>query len=189
MAQKRFTIDGYGQLELNLVAFPRDGRIEAQCALDPVDFETIPAEDGMLLMVDNIARTVKLPVAGAIFPIGLNYTTEHMYDERKEGLKHFKLEKDTFYPRLGYLSVGDKFTTNCLAYDDGEFADDEAVKEAYKNSKDGTTPLYGGVSESGAILVSATAPTEGPVLLAIHGCGAGSMPDGQFAIQFQAIKA
>ena len=29
---KRFIIDGFGQLELNQVAFPRDGRIEAQCA-------------------------------------------------------------------------------------------------------------------------------------------------------------
>ncbi|MBQ4122236.1 hypothetical protein IJD44_00705 [bacterium] len=185
MAQKRFKIDGYGQLELNQVAFPRDGRIEAQCALDPTDFEAIPAEVGMLLMVDNIARKIKLPVAGSIFPIALNYSTEFMYDERTQGLKHFKLEKDGIYPRLGYLAIGDKFTTNCLAYDDGEFADEEAVKEAYK----GDAPLYGGVSESGAILVSATAPTEGPVLLAIHGCGAGSMPDGQFAIQFQAIKA
>ena len=30
MALKRFVIDGYGQLELYHVAFPRDGRIEAQ---------------------------------------------------------------------------------------------------------------------------------------------------------------
>ena len=32
-------IDGFGQIELNQVAFRRDGRIEAQCALNPVDFE------------------------------------------------------------------------------------------------------------------------------------------------------
>lgn len=184
MAQKRFKIDGNGQLELNLVAFPRDGRIEAQCALSE-DFADMPAENGMLLMVDNIAREVKLPVPGEVFPIALNYSTEHMYDERKTGLKHFKLERGHFYPRLGYLSVGDKFTTNCLAYDDGEFADEEAVKEAAK----GEAKLYGGVSETGAILVSATAPAEGPVLVAIRGCGNGSMPDGQFAIQFQCVKA
>ena len=29
----KFTIDGYAQLELNNVAFRRDGRIEAQCKL------------------------------------------------------------------------------------------------------------------------------------------------------------
>ena len=38
MAIKRMVIDGYGQLELNQVAFPRDGRIEAQCALYKEDF-------------------------------------------------------------------------------------------------------------------------------------------------------
>lgn len=184
MAQKRFKIDGHGQLELNLVAFPRDGRIEAQCALGE-DFAEMPAENGMLLMVDNIAREVKLPVPGEVFPIALNYSTEHMYDNRTTGLKHFKLERGQFYPRLGYLSVGDKFTTNCLAYDDAEFDDEDAVKEAAK----GEAKLYGGVSETGAILVSATAPTEGPVLVAIRGCGNGSMPDGQFAIQFQCVKA
>ena len=30
MAQTRLVIDGYGQLELNNVAFRRDGRVEAQ---------------------------------------------------------------------------------------------------------------------------------------------------------------
>ena len=185
MAQKRYKIDGYGQLELNQVAFPRDGRVEAQCGLDETDFAELPCENGMLLMVDNIARKIKLPVAGEVFPIALNYTTEYMYDERYKSLKHFKSDLKSFYPRLGYLDIGDKFTTNTLAYDDGEFADEQAVQDAYK----GDTKLYGGISETGAILVSATAPTEGPVLMAIKGCAAGSMPDGQFGIQFQVIKA
>ena len=39
----------------------------------------------------------------------------------------------------------------------------------------------------GAIKVSKTAPTEGPVLMAVLGTGAGSMPDGQFAIKFQVV--
>ena len=55
----RMVIDGYGQLELNQVAFRRDGRIEAQCALDATDFATDPAENGMLLCVDNATRTIK----------------------------------------------------------------------------------------------------------------------------------
>lgn len=183
MAIKRLTIDGFGQLELNQVAFRRDGRIEAQCRLSDVDFESVPAENGMLLAVDNIERIIKVPVSGEDFPIALNYTAEHMYDEREQGLKNFKLERNSFLPRLGYLSVQDKFTTNCVCYDDGEFADDEALKEAYK----GNTKLYGGISDNGAILVSATKPVEGPVLLAVKGTGAGSMPDGQFGIKFQVI--
>lgn len=182
MSLKRLVIDGYGQLELNQVAFRRDGRIEAQCALGD-DFKEVAAENGMLLAVDNVNRIVKFPVAGEVFPIALNYSTEHMYDERATGLKNFRLNQDEFYPRLGYLAVQDKFTTNCLCYDDGEFKDLAAIKAAY----DGEELLYGGISEMGAIKVSATKPTEGPVLLAVKGTGAGSMPDGQFAIKFQVV--
>ena len=61
MALKRFTIDGYGQIELNQCAFRRDGRIEAQCALYDKEFAKnqaeyvggkIYAENGMILAVD-----------------------------------------------------------------------------------------------------------------------------------------
>ena len=41
MAFKRFVIDGFGQLELNQVAFRRDGRVEAQCALDDTGLKTV----------------------------------------------------------------------------------------------------------------------------------------------------
>ena len=189
MALKRFLIDGFGQLELNQVAFPRDGRIEAQCALGD-DFKEVPAENGMLLAVDNINRIVKFPVAGEKFPIAINYSTEHLYDERAQALRNFSIKKDPkgyFYPRMGYLSVQDKFTTNCLCFDTDEFADEQALMEAYKAENLKAAPLYGGISEIGAIKVSKTAPTEGPVLMAALGTGAGSMPDGQFAIKFHVV--
>ena len=99
MAIKRFTIDGYGQLELNNVAFRRDGRIEAQSKLDDTDFATVPAENGMLLAVDEINRVVKFDVDGSL-PIALNYSSEHMYDERANGLKNFYLDRNTFWNRL-----------------------------------------------------------------------------------------
>lgn len=182
MALKRFLIDGFGQIELNQVAFRRDGRIEAQCALGE-DFAEVPAENGMLLAVDNIHRIVKFPVAGEIFPIALNYSAEHMYDERTPGLKNFKLEQNSFYPRLGYLSVQDKFTTNCLCFDTDEFEDEAALKAAYEAGG----ILYGGISEMGAIKVSATKPEKGPVMIAVKGTGAGSMPDGQYGIKFQVV--
>ena len=102
MAIKRMVIDGYGQIELNQVAFRRDGRIEAQCALDPTDFAKVSAENGMLLAVDNTTRTIKFYKAGNNFPIALNYTAEHMYSDKHNALKDFKLDiADGFYPRLG----------------------------------------------------------------------------------------
>ena len=183
MAFKRLVIDGFGQLELNQAAFRRDGRVEAQCALDETDFADVPAENGMLLAVDRVNRTVKFATDDSM-PIALNYTTEHMYDERANALKDFKLEKGTFLPRLGFLSVGELFTTNCIGFDDGEFADNDALEAAMDAIA--TTPLYGGISEAGAIKVSATKPVAGPVLLAVEKT---TMPDGQFAIKFQVLTA
>ena len=180
MALVKLEKDGYGQIELNNVAFRRDGRIEAQCKLDDTDFATIPAENGMLLAVDEINKTIKFAVDGDL-PIALNYTAEHMYDERKEGLKNFSLERGTFLPRLGYLATGDKFTTNCVGYDDGEWATEEKLKTAL----DGETKIYGGVSDQGIIKISATKPTYGPVMI----CKKDTMPDGQFAIKFHVLTA
>ena len=186
MAFKRMTIDGFGQLELNQVAFCRDGRVEAQCALDATDFADVPAENGMLLAVDRVNRTIKFPKSAVIAtcPVALNYTTEHMYDERANALKNFKLERGTFLPRLGFLSVGELFTTNCIGYDDDEFDDDEALEDAFDDID--TTALYGGISDEGAIAVSATKPTAGPVLLAVEKT---TMPDGQLAMKFQVLEA
>lgn len=185
MAVKRFVIDGFGQLELNQVAFPRDGRIEAQCALDETDFADIPAENGMLLAVDRVNRAVKLPTTEnvVVMPIAINYSAEHMYDERANALKDFKLERGEFLPRLGFLSIGELFTTNCLCYD-SDFADDDAVIAAAEDLA--TADIYGGISETGAILLTKTAPTAGPVLKAVEKT---TMPDGQFALKFQVLEA
>ena len=183
MAIQRYVIDGYGQIELNQVAFRRDGRVEAQCKLDDTDFATAPAENGMLLAVDKFNGVVKF-ATDASLPIGLVYTTEHMYDERTPGLKNFKLERGTFLPRLGYLSAGEVFTTNCLCYDTTEFATDAKVDEALAAIK--TTPIYGGISAKGAIKLSATAPTAGPKLKVVK---VYTMPDGQLGLKFHVISA
>ena len=182
MAFKRMTIDGFGQVELNNCAFRRDGRIEAQCAPDPVVFENMPVENGMILAVDEVTHTVKMP--DGTLPVALVYTAEHMYDERYAGgLKHFKTEaKDDFYPRLGYLSVGDKFTTNCIGYKDDEFTNDEKLIEAL--NKIGTTPIYGGESANGIIVLSATKPTAKVVMKVIEFY---TMPDGQKGVKLQVI--
>lgn len=167
----RMEIDGFSQLELNQVAFRRDGRIEAQCALDATDFATVPAENGMLLCVDNATRTIKFFETGSDLPIALNYTAEHMYDDRANALQDFKLSiKDGFYPRLGYLAVGDKFTTNCISGDADDFV----------------AGSYGTVSTDGSILVADTSvPVAGIDLKVIK---VTTMPDGQFALKFQVLS-
>ena len=108
----RMTISGYGQVELNNVAFRRDGRIEAQCALDTTDFANVPAENGMILRVKKADHKICFADASAANQLyALNYSTEHIYDERTPGLKNFKLEaQNDFLPRVGYLAAGDLWT-------------------------------------------------------------------------------
>lgn len=185
MAIKRFTIDGYGQLELNNATFRRDGRIEAQCALDSTDFENVPAENGMLLAVDKVNRTVKFATDGSL-PIALVYSSEHTADERHSGLKDFKLNIGDVYPRLGYPTLNDIFTTNCICYDETDFANDDALITACEKTTLNSTPIYGGISANGAIKVSKTKPEAGVVLLVVQKT---TMPDGQFGLKFQTLKA
>lgn len=178
MALKRLEIKGYGQVELNQAPFRRSGRIEAQCKIaDGIEY----IENGMLLAVNRKTRTVGKPTGTAGEAIALNYTTEHTYDEREAGLKNFKLDKDTFLPRLGYVSLGDKWTTNCIAYDDTEFASEEALKTAI--AAVATTPLYGVPCTNGAIKITKTKGTA----FAAEVVKGTTMPDGQFAVQFAAL--
>ena len=164
---------GYGQIELNQCAFRRDGRIEAQCKIEGADY----VENGMILAIDNTKHEVRYPAAGD-YMFGLNYTSEHMYDERLVGgLKYYKTDKDSFLPRLGYLAVGDKFTTNTVVYD----------------AADITTMVYGYVKagDNGYIRLSATEPDDaiaGAPLLRVIDAKA-TMPNGAPAVKFQCIKA
>lgn len=188
MAFKRLTIDGYGQVELNNCAFRRDGRIEAQCKPDPEVFGKQDdgtekfIENGMILAVDNVNRTITTP--DGELPVALVYSTEHLYDERYVGgLRYFKTAAtDDFYPRLGYLDIGDKYTTNCLGYDDGEFTDEDTLLEALAGIKD--TAIYGKVGAEGVVTLTATKPTTGPVLKVVKSY---TMPDGQFGVKLQVI--
>ena len=165
---------GYGQIELNQCAFRRDGRIEAQCKIEGADY----VENGMILAIDNTKHEVRYPAAGD-YMFGLNYTSEHMYDERLVGgLKYYKTDKDSFLPRLGYLAVGDKFTTNTVVYDDTLTL---------------TNAVYGYVKagDNGYIRLSATKPTDAiadaPLLRVID--AKATMPNGAPAVKFQCIKA
>lgn len=166
---------GYGQIELNQCAFRRDGRIEAQCKIaDGIDF----IENGGIFAIDNVKHEIGYPTADS-YMFGLNYTSEHMYDERLVGgLKYYKTDKDSFLPRLGYLAVGDKYTTNTVVYDD---------------SLTITNAVYGYVKagDNGYIRLSAEKPSDaidGAPLLRVIDAKA-TMPNGAPAIKFQCIKA
>ena len=169
MAIVKLAKKGYGQLELNFAAFRRYGAIEAKCRIaDGIDY----IENGMLLAVDRVNKTVGYPTGTEGEIIALNYTTEHMYDERAKALKDFKLDKNTFLPRLGYIGVADKFTTNTVCYDN------TAEIGSYKYGKPSTTEGCKGYIEL-------TNTREGACVQVLE---ITTMPDGQTAVKFGGLN-
>lgn len=182
---------GYGQLELNLVSFPRTGNIVAQYrAGESFVSDNSPLENGMLLKVDGKNRCVDkaAPAAGNIY--ALNYSTEHMYDERQYRLADFKLNPtDDFYPRLGYLSIGDKFTTNCVCYETAK-----KVAEAWTELKEAfaENEILGVPSKDGYIqllVISEEDAQDMPTCPVLRVIEFTTMPDGQNAVKFEVIQA
>ena len=174
--------NGYGQLELNQVAFRRDGRIEAQCKIADGIADTTKGgagyiENGMLLAVNNMNRTVDYVKSGNVHPVALHYSSEHMYDERANALKDFKLDANSFLPRMGYLSAGDKYTTNTVCYDESKYTSEDLFLAAL-----GTKPMYAHAHTDGYHLVNETA--SGAIAMAV---AATTMPDGQNAVKFVAL--
>ncbi len=182
----RMVIDGFGQVELNNVAFRRDGRIEAQCALDTAAFtENVPCENGMILRVKKAEHKITFADASAENQLyALNYTTEHMYDERRPGLKNFSLSAQKnakgqdFYPRVGYLAAGDLWTTNCV--DLGTYANASAVASALASGD-----VFAAVGTQGAVVLGSAAPSVGPVIQVIKKT---IMPDGTDGFQLQVLS-
>lgn len=172
MAIKR---NGFGQLELNQVAFRRDGRVESQVPYDTT-VEGKKYENGMVAIIDKANGVVKTGAIEEGDLYGIIYTSEELYDARKPGLKNFGVvvedgaakgpEGYDVLPRLGFLSVGDRFTTNTVA--EAEYAKGDKVY----------------VAETGEW--TKTAAEAGPVGVVdlVY-----TMPDGQDAIKIVITKA
>jgi len=110
-----------------------------------------------------------------------------MYDERNPGLKNFKLNAtNDFYPRVGYLAVGDLWTSNCVDF--GSYAgasNTEAGRIAAVASALASGAVYAAVGTQGAPVLASSAPVAGPVIQVIKKT---TMPDGQDAFQFQVLS-
>ena len=150
MAMKRFPLEEYASLELNQVAFPQTGMVVSQTPLGEAFTKDAPCENGMWVVADKAAGAINPPAAATDKPIGIVYTAEKEYDLFHYGLKTFGRKVAGDYPRVGILGVGDTVTTNCLQYDDTEFAasgsGNSAVtsEQALYNALEAfaTTPIY-----------------------------------------------
>lgn len=146
MAIKFFDCKGYGQIEPNQVSFTRDGRIEAQCELDPAVFAShfpmtadeaeagmIYGENGSFYIVDKANKIVTVPtkeLSDKGFPMGICYSSEMIYNQYTPGRRNYCMIHGEFLPRLGYTEVGERITINGVAWDDTAYAV-ETSKELY----------------------------------------------------------
>ena len=118
----------YASLELNQVAFPKTGMVVSQTPLGPKFVKSGVAgcygvcENGMWVVADKAAGVIDAPAAATDSPIGIVYTTEKEYDREHYGLQRFGRKIAGDYPRVGILGLGDTVTTNCLQYDDADYA-------------------------------------------------------------------
>ena len=127
MSMKRFPLEQYASLELNQVAFPQTGMVVSQTPLGAKFVEGGSGnygvcENGMWVVADKSKGYLDAPAAATDTPIGIVYTAEKEYDIMHYGLKTFGRKVAGDYPRVGIFSLGDTVTTNCLQYDDAEFA-------------------------------------------------------------------
>ena len=146
MAIKFFDCKGYGQIEPNQVSFTRDGRIEAQCELDPAVFAShfpmtddeaeagmIYGENGSFDVVDKANKIVTVPtkeLSDKGFPMGICYSSEMIHNQFTPGRRNYCMIHGEYLPRLGYTEVGERLTLNGVAWDDTAYAV-ETSKELY----------------------------------------------------------
>jgi len=131
----------YGQIEENQTWFNRAGMVEAQCALDPECFSDVQvapltayvaaagttpatkivAQDGAFLMIDKANYIATIPNTAdseAGFPMGINYSSEKLYNQFAPQRRNFYLTTEDWLPRIGYVEPGMRITTNTVQWDD-----------------------------------------------------------------------
>ena len=196
MALKLFTIEGYGQLEATRTSFSATGEITANAELDGDIFVTnippsaaeltagkIPCEVGMWLAVDATTKTVGVPTTATDANsdlIGINYSTEVLYNQFKQGRNNFAQSIDFgFGPRIGQMNKGGKICTNVFMWNDAASTiftttntsnEAQIVWEDVADALADGTPVYCGlINGSKGRLVLGVDPTTATLLGGILG--------------------
>lgn len=176
----KFPVKQYAQLEINRAAFLKTGMIGSQLPLSAEFTAEAPCENGMWVDAERANNEYKL-ISDNTKHIGIVYTTEKEWGKYMEGLKTFRgVAIEGQYPRVGELSDGDTFTSNC--FDMGDYADLAAIEAALKNAPLYLIPVVG----SGRPQVTATMPTEGTYARIRRTF---TMPNGEGAIHYSMVQA
>ena len=183
MALKRFPLEQYASLELNHTIFNRVGNLISQTPLGDEFTKDSPCENGMWVCADRSKGKIA-SIADVDEPIGIVYTTEKEYDAYHTGLKRFGRKVAGDYPRVGIFSIGDKVTTNCLQYDESEYASEEALFAALDACQ--TTPVYVvPVAGSPVPKLTATKPATGLVARVVKFY---TVPNGERGVKYEIIR-
>lgn len=192
------TINGYPVLEANVLKARHTGRIWSQYELDETSFSTGLAYNGMILAIDDAAKSVKLPVAATTSDevYALHFSVENEYEHK--GLNTFAVARKAVadkpnvsvqYPRMFELSVGDVFHTNCVKLDGTHVVainNTSTTTTSLKHMIAAGTSVYGKVDTSGYIMIDTSKPTVGPVLQVV---AQDTLPNGDWAVKFAVRKA
>lgn len=133
MAIVNFNCKGYGQIEPSQVWFTRSGMSESQCEFNTKEFKTrkdikentgtnkVVGENGVFYIIDKDAKKVFIPnkaMSDMGYKMGINYSSEYIYDERTPGRRNFYMVADEHLPRLGFVEPGMRICTNAICWDD-----------------------------------------------------------------------
>lgn len=177
----KFPLTKYASLEMNRAGYLKTGLIRSQTPLSDEFTAEAPCENGMWVDANIANGAIKLPSEDTR-EYGIVYTTEKEWGRYNYGLKeHFDVAGA--YPRVGILSTGDIFTTNC--FDMGDFGSQEEVETAMKALA--TTPLYvEPVAGDGRPKITATKPTTGTFGQVVKYT---TVPNGERAIKYTIVVA
>ena len=187
---KRFPLEQFATVELNQVAFPKTGMVVSQTPLGEEFTKEAPCENGMWVLADKARGFIGAIEKVTDTPIGIVYTTEKEYDYYHYGLKTFGRKIAGDYPRVGIFGLGDTITTNCLQYDEAEFADEDDAEEAsalYEALEAiDETPLYVvPVAGSAVPKITATKPASGTYAKVVKFY---TVPNGEKGVKYQIVS-
>ena len=156
--------ENFAVVEPNHLSAPRNGQVYGQL---PADDSITVLENGMFVKYDYANGKCSFDGEGPTFMV---FNEEKLYDERKQMHRDFaQLKADALdgviTPRVLKLSVGDIFTTNCVA------AAEYTIGDKLVPGADGV--LAAGAT--GAVVCKVVAET--------------TLPDGQNAVKLQVVTA
>ena len=98
----------------------------------------IYGENGAFLMVDKVNKIATVPTKALSdkgLPMGINYSTEMIYNQFTPGRRNFCMICGEFLPRIGFTEVGERITTNAVAWDSTVYTQEDS-KEFYAAVKE-----------------------------------------------------